>query len=153
MNVRFISDLHFEHKNIGIWRDKKDHDEWLIAQWNSVVSKRDLTWVLGDVAMRKEGIDLVSRLNGVKHLILGNHDVHALERYQKVFNKIHGFMKYKGFWLSHAPIHKKHLRGVKNIHGHTHAKEISNFWRRDYLCVCVEAVNGKPISLKALQTM
>lgn len=145
--VRFIADLHFDHPNIAVWRNIPDHDEWLIRQWNSVVKKRDLTWVLGDVSMGRDGIEQVKRLNGVKHLILGNHDTYPLSYYLKVFNKVHGFMKYKGFWLSHAPVEPLSLRGLKNIHGHTHAKIMLD---HDHFCVGVEALNGVPVSLDTL---
>lgn len=148
MNIRFISDLHFEHTNIGKWRGIENHDEWLIEQWNSVVKPQDLVWVLGDVAFRRKGLKKVKHLNGTKHLILGNHDTYPLKDYLEYFNKIHGFMKYKGFWLSHCPISAGHLRGLKNIHGHTHS---SNMFVADYVCVCVEAVNGKPITLEEIQ--
>ena len=118
MNIRFISDLHFNHKNIhkysGDLRGKvssvEEHDKWIINQWNSVVKPNDLIWVLGDVSFTKEGIKLVKKLRGNKHLILGNHDTFALDLYLEVFNKVHGFLRYKGFWLSHSPMHENQLR-------------------------------------------
>lgn len=153
--VRFISDLHlghnkiceFEGHNRNNCKTVEEHDEWIISQWNSVVTKRDLTWVLGDVAFNKEGLEKVKRLNGVKHLIFGNHDRESLEEYLKVFNKVHGFMKYKNFWLSHAPIHHGSLRNKMNIHGHLHSSEV-----RDprYYCVSVEKLQGKPKSIDDL---
>jgi len=153
-NVYFISDLHFGHRKIGGLRgDHKDseaHDNWLISSINSVVGKRDLLWVLGDVAFGKEHLHKVKLLNGVKHLILGNHDTYTLDLYKPYFNKIHGFLKYKGFWLSHAPIKDDSLRGRYNIHGHTHSYDLIN---DKHLCVCVEALNGLPISLKQLKSL
>lgn len=153
--IFFISDLHFGHKNIhnytghlrGNVQNVDEHDEWIIKQWNSVVSKSDLVWVLGDVSFSKRTLYKVGRLNGVKHLILGNHDEFPLSYYQKYFNKIHGFIKYKGYWLSHSPI--LDTRGLINIHGHTHKDEmVSNCGK--YFCVCVEALNGKPIELEKI---
>lgn len=41
-------------------------------------------------------------------------------------NKVYSLVKYKGFWLSHAPIHPEELRGCKNIHGHCHDAVISD---------------------------
>ena len=154
MKIRFISDLHIDHKNITKYSKErshltslKEHNEWLVEQWNSVVGKRDLVWVLGDVTFSKEGFKLLKKMKGQKHLILGNHDKFALELYQQYFNKIHGFMKYKGFWLSHAPIRETQLRGLKNIHGHIHG----NSTNENYFNVSVEALNGKPITLEEIR--
>jgi len=152
MNIRFISDLHFGHKKIREYsqgfrgEDNIEHNEWLVQQWNSVVSKQDVTWVLGDVAFNKHALNNMSRLNGIKHLILGNHDKYPIAEYQKFFNKIHGFMRFKGFWLSHAPI--RDLRGRYNIHGHTHGSKLVD---GNYVCVCVEALNGMPVTLEEIQ--
>lgn len=157
MTTRFIADLHFNHKKIhemsgpkrGDVTSMEEHDQWIIDQWNSVVTKHDVTWVLGDVSFTRSGIQLVKKLNGTKHLILGNHDTFALKHYNEVFNKIHGFMKYRGFWISHAPIASFELRGKVNIHGHTHGDQI--FHAPGYRCVSVESLNGKPIDFEELK--
>lgn len=153
--VRFISDLHLGHKNIcefeGVNRGNstniEDHDNWIINQWNSVVKKQDVVWVLGDVAFTRDGLSKIKQLNGTKHLILGNHDEFPLHEYINFFNKVHGFMKYKGHWLSHAPIHPQSLRGKKNIHGHMHSKSLDD---ARYKCVSVELLNGVPKTLAEL---
>jgi len=152
--TRFISDLHLGHKNIpkyagdlrGGGGSIEGHDKWIIKQWNSVVKKNDITWVLGDVAFTKEGLEKVSLLNGVKNLIIGNHDTFSLNTYNKYFNKIHGFMRYKDLWLSHPPI--EDTRGLYNVHGHTHSKEVHRHnSNKKYICVCVEAVYGYPMCI------
>lgn len=156
--VFFIGDLHFGHKNIvkyeGISRGNveslEEHDDWIISQWNSVVTKHDLVWVLGDVAFNKEGLKKVSLLNGSKHLILGNHDVFSVQSYLQYFNKIHGFMNYKGFWISHCPIHPDSLRGLVNIHGHTHSRYLPD---KRYFCVSVEQSNGVPVDFSQIESI
>jgi calcineurin-like phosphoesterase family protein len=90
------------------------------------------------------------KLNGVKHLILGNHDEFAIDEYFKVFNKVHGFVKYKGCWLSHAPIHPNSLRGKINIHGHMHSNALDD---SRYICVSVEKCNGIPITFDAIRAV
>ena len=52
-------------------------DEGLIQNWNRVVGKDDLVFHLGDFAFATNGRwkELIDRLNGHIHLILGNHDV------------------------------------------------------------------------------
>jgi len=152
MDIYFIADLHLGHENICTYEGHNrgnpesldQHDDWIMYQWNSVVRKQDLVWVLGDVAFSHEGLHKLKRMNGSKHLILGNHDTFTNKRYYEYFNKIHGFMKYKGMWLSHAPIHPGSLRNKKNIHGHTHANKPND---DRYICVSVEHLNGLPLNL------
>jgi len=146
--VYFISDLHLGHKSILKFspsrggQDCKTHAEWLVKQWNSVVTKRDLVWVLGDICFDNKFLPYLKKMNGSKHLILGNHDKFMLSEYAKYFNKIHGFIKYKGFWLSHSPIYAGELRNQMNIHGHVHNNSVPD---KRYINVCVEALNGVPI--------
>jgi len=158
--VFFLSDLHFFHKNIcnmhqghRVGTTSEEHDEWLIDVWNSKVKKRDLVKVLGDVCMggitNSERLSIIGKLNGTKHLVLGNHDCFAINEYTKYFSAVTGLTKYKGYWLSHCPIHEAELRGKKNIHGHTHsAVMLDSSGIRDsrYVNVCVEAsADGGPI--------
>lgn len=149
-----ISDLHLGHKNIVKFSPQRgcktieEHDAWIISQWNSIVTKKDVVIVLGDVALSKEGLTKVAQLNGTKHLVFGNHDKFALNDYLKYFGKVHGFYKKSGVWLSHAPIHPQSLRDLKNVHGHMHSNCIGGDKR--YICVSVEHLNGKPVELKTL---
>lgn len=51
--------------------------ETLIQRWNSVVKPEDEVWIVGDFSMKldaKKQAEVLRRLNGVKNLILGNHD-------------------------------------------------------------------------------
>ena len=83
MNIFLTSDLHFGHRNIiRIGKGRpfdsiQEHDEALIENWNSVVKPGDLVYVLGDLSIETTIDEIrkpLSRLNGAKHLILGNHD-------------------------------------------------------------------------------
>ena len=52
--VRFIADLHFGHRWMSEHRGFPDvftHDEFIVNQWNSVVNKKDVTYILGDITM------------------------------------------------------------------------------------------------------
>lgn len=155
--VFVIADLHLGHKSIltfsgeyrggGKLQTIDEHDQWIVSQWNSVVTKRDLVWVLGDVCFEKTKLPLLKKMNGNKHLILGNHDEFSIQEYQKYFNKVHGFLKYKDVWLSHAPICSNSLRGKLNIHGHTHNRTTGN---PAHICVSVEQLNGIPAEINRL---
>ncbi len=130
--VYFISDLHFGHRNIlnfaGTLREgtnSREHDEALIVKWNSLVNKRDKVFVLGDVIFPPADLSLMDEMNGRKVLIRGNHDDRfKTERYLEYFEEVYGILNYKGYWLTHAPIHPFELRGKKNIHGHVHHTHI-----------------------------
>lgn len=153
--VFMISDLHIGHVSILKFRrcnpewTLEDHDKWIVKQWNSVVKKRDTVYVLGDVCFDVEKMKLFLKMNGNKILILGNHDKFDLGVYQKYFSKIHAFRRYKGYWISHCPIHPQEMRGRKNIHGHLHDNYVlleDGSIDTNYFNVSVEKCNdGKPI--------
>lgn len=55
--VRFIADLHLSHENMAKRRgfsSKEEHDEHIITEWNKVVDKRDVTYILGDITRKKK---------------------------------------------------------------------------------------------------
>lgn len=151
----FIGDLHLGHRSIlgfaGNYRDgttTEEHDAILVKKWNSVVGVQDLVYVLGDVAFTEEALHInLPQMNGRKILVRGNHDVLPLKEYLRYFEDIQGFVKYKKYWLSHAPIHPTELRGRRNIHGHIHMNTIPD---EDYINVCVEMVEGFPQTLEQL---
>ena len=145
-NVWFTSDLHFGHKNIQKFRlevESSEHNEQrIILDWNNKVTKRDIVYVLGDAAFTMESVHLFKALNGTKILIRGNHDNLNTQVYLRYFKSVEGLLKYKEFWLSHAPIHPNELRGKVNLHGHVHYASIDdsryvnmsveNLWRLGY---------------------
>lgn len=166
--VYFISDLHLGHKRIlefsGKLRDGgtvDEHDQILITKWNSTVRKRDLVYVLGDVCMHKS-LDILGELQGRKVLIRGNHDTFSTKEYLEHFEEVYGIMKYKRFWLSHAPVHPDELRGCHNIHGHVHANSIKivaehnngfsySEYDRCYVNVCCEVNSSNPIPFEDIR--
>lgn len=77
----FTSDTHFGHANIishcaRPFGSVGEMDAALIANWNAAVQPSDEVWHLGDFAFRsaKPAAWYLSRLNGRKHLVHGNHD-------------------------------------------------------------------------------
>lgn len=154
--VFHVGDLHFGHKNIQKFRptvggilvaNELEHRETIIHLWNATVTKRDVVWLHGDVLFDVTLLHHLGRLNGNKNLILGNHDIQLKD--WKYFNKVCGFEKYKGSWLSHCPIHPAELRGKLNIHGHVHYATITTadgeIDKRYFNC-SLENTNGRPIA-------
>ena len=127
-NVWFCSDLHFGHKNIDKFRhfvDSEEHNrDLIISSWKTCVNKSDLVYVLGDACFTMETVGDFAELPGRKILIRGNHDLLDTQVYLKYFESVYGLLKYKEFWLSHAPIHPNELRGKVNLHGHVHYESI-----------------------------
>ncbi len=126
MGIYFIGCLHLGHRNIAIHRgfnDEVEHDEYLIKQWNKIVNKKDKVFILGDVTMEKTfSYYQLDRLNGIKHVVGGNHDMgnHTSEMLKYV-NKFSGVVDYKGYILTHVPIHPNEVHFYKaNIHAHIH---------------------------------
>jgi calcineurin-like phosphoesterase family protein len=134
----------------------EEHDEHIIAKWNSVVTKRDVTYILGDVTMEKSApYPLLDRMNGVKHIVLGNHDRRQdAKRLLQYAESIAGMIQYKGVMLTHCPIHPMELdyRFNKNIHGHIHEKVVLLNGSPDprYICVSCEQVDYTPKTLQEL---
>lgn len=156
-NVLFCSDLHFGHKNIGKFRHKFVADEEsnrgrIVDDWHKKVTKRDVVYVLGDACFTMETVDSFAQLPGKKVLIRGNHDLLDTQVYLKYFDGVYGLLKYKEFWLSHAPIHPDELRGKINLHGHVHFGTLSD---KRYFNCCPEnlwmLMNTSLISLEEVR--
>lgn len=81
----YISDTHIGHERMLTMQPRPfgsiaEHDEFIIAAWNSVVGDEDIVYHLGDFAFnlsrdaeRIRGV--FTRLMGRKYLVIGNHDV------------------------------------------------------------------------------
>lgn len=156
--VRYISDPHFHHRNMAIKRGFKDEcemNEHIVSEWNKVVSKRDVTYILGDITMEKSEYEILNRLNGIKKVILGNHDEpqHVPKLLQYVNNVASmKYLKDKEFGniiLTHAPIHPCELeyRYNINIHGHVHENTLDD---KRYINVSAEVIDYKPKLLSEL---
>lgn len=152
------SDLHLNHagilKTCRKFNSIEEHNEYIIKQYNSVVEKDDLVYILGDCLWSPvtKGADLIKRLNGRKILITGNHDRGTIGEYKKM-----GFIDVKdspiyyssSIILSHEPAFEAFCNPyVYNIYGHLHQAivDLPNF-----INVNTELYDYKPISLKELQ--
>ncbi len=91
----FIADQHYGHKRIIELANRpfasvEEMDESMIANHNRHVAKNDTVWMLGDFAFA-DHMPYLSRLNGNKHLVRGNHD-HS--------NRVKKAVGQPGGWLS-----------------------------------------------------
>jgi len=101
------------------------HDEYLIQQWNKVVSKKDTIYILGDLTMNSDKhYHLLDELYGEKIIVLGNHDIISKKNILKLLKYVKGIggaVEYKGYMLTHVPIHPMEAVQYRgNIHAHIH---------------------------------
>tara|TARA_R110000764_G_scaffold225606_2_gene315134 strand:- start:626 stop:1108 length:483 start_codon:yes stop_codon:yes gene_type:complete len=145
--IYVISDLHFGHINMARHRGfetVEKHDQFIIDQWNKVVTKRDTVWILGDITMEKKaGYYLLDQLKGFKRVVLGNHDRHQdVPTLLEYVDSVCGMAKVKGFILTHCPVHPSELNRFKlNVHGHVHENSLVD---PRYINVSCENVNYTP---------
>jgi calcineurin-like phosphoesterase family protein len=126
-------------------------DEEMVRRWNEVVNPYDKVYHLGDVVINKKHLPTLSRLNGKKRLIRGNHDIFPTKIYGQYFDEIYGVRVLSDMILSHIPLHRECItdRFATNVHGHVHANEMMLGSEPDprYLPVCVEHTDYRPLSL------
>lgn len=159
--VFFASDLHHGHKAITKYRNQfsstEEHDEIIADNILSTCGRRDTLWLLGDLFFTQDSLQYFDRYVdniGQVNIILGNHCTDNSERQRAMryaasrCNKIGGLFNYKGFWLSHAPIHPDELRDKLNIHGHMHRLTIDD---PRYFSVCLEQIDYKPIHINEIK--
>lgn len=181
-NIWVISDTHFNHSNIIKYCNRpfsspNEMNDILVDKWNANVKEGDKVYHLGDVYMgggfSREYTDyLLSRLNGRKRLVLGNHDNGKDQILQKHFEKIDVWRMFPefGLLLTHVPVHESSLtrgsdhgpvkdltdvltdRGepklMRNVHGHIHDKPAPS---KNHLCVCVEHTNYAPVNIEDIR--
>ncbi|MEK3912746.1 metallophosphoesterase [Paenibacillus sp. FSL H7-0331] len=160
-NVHVISDHHFGHTNIidfesRPFRDADEMTETMIEKWNAVVTKDDKVIHLGDFSFlnKDKTASIVSRLNGYKTLILGNHDRGRSRSWwlDAGFDEVsENPIVYNGFYfLSHEPMYmNKHMPYV-NVHGHIHGQKYEG---KQYINVSVELWDYTPISFEQIKAM
>ena len=170
--VFLVSDTHFGHSGVchftnkdgskmRPWTDPDEMDEEMVKRWNETVRPNDKVYHCGDVVINRKALKIMSRLNGDKILIRGNHDIFRDDEYRMYFRELRAYHVMNGMILSHIPIHTESLgRFGTNIHGHLHAnrvrKEVETLHEfgvrgsRHYIdvryhCVCVEQTDYRPI--------
>ncbi len=138
----FISDTHFGHTNIIKYSSRpfssvEEMNEKMIENWNGLVKPEDEVFHMGDFAFLtyQKLKTVVRRLNGRKHLILGNHDQEITKFQQELldcrvspglFTSIQHYREVKAggemiclFHYGQRVWNKSH-RGSIQLYGHSH---------------------------------
>ena len=132
--IHFTGDTHFGDPRV-LRLDKcpfsnmMEHDEALIRNWNETVGSDDDVWHLGDFILAKAGecTELLARLNGRKHLIIGNNDPTTTTNSPAWASVQHyAELRHEGrhLILCHYAFRTWNQMGKKsiNLHGHSHGK-------------------------------
>ena len=133
------SDLHFNHDREFIWKVRgfnsvEEMNETIVKNFNAEITPEDTLYLLGDSMLGRDmnaGLALLRRLNGKKHLLIGNHDTEkriAAYLASGIFEDVHMNYRLKKedriYLLTHYPtlVANDGFNNVINIHGHTHDK-------------------------------
>lgn len=139
--IYYISDTHLGDLRVfdkcsRPFSGLEDLEREIITKWNKKVRKEDVVYVLGDIAEDNytKAIEIFKILNGVKHLVVGNHDLKMLPFIEesKIFESIN-FMKLindngRKVFLCHYPVMDwmEFSRGGYHVYGHIHNKTGKN---------------------------
>lgn len=153
--LRFVNDQghrvrgQFSHPDkVGEEKALEEMHEYMIGRWNDVVKYNDYVYHLGDVTFNygRPFNALMSRLNGRKRLIVGNHDKLKGTSLMNWFEKVEywkGFQEHD-FACTHVP----HLLPVRkcrfNVHAHTHQNFMDELY---YINVCSDVRDHTPVHL------
>lgn len=168
--IFFTSDWHLGHEKAleydkRPFRDMTHMNEILIVRYNSTVPKNGVCYFLGDMGNRPEDIrKVISRLNGTKVLIIGNHDKGIVTMYNCGFDVV----LYSGSFyigdnlitMSHCPLLSvfredcsKMKRPDENWHGESREKHRRHALKDDgqfHLHGHIHSRKDKPQSQKIL---
>ena len=164
----FTSDQHFGHFNIirlshRPFVSADEMDEAMVAKWNAKVNAADTIYVLGDLFFRSANVEpILNRLNGRKHLVLGNHD-HSWTGKVRLGDYFESVQMMKEIDLGCAPATLCHYpmlsypqarRGYM-IYGHIHNNTGDDYWplimRRPRMLNAGVDVNGfEPVTFEEL---
>lgn len=156
-NIWFTSDPHFDHQNIlkhcpdRTYTNAKQMNSNLIRNYNELVNPEDEVWILGDFRPFDGSSNIqtlrniTTRLNGNKHLIVGNHDEKpALTYVDAGFVSVHTWFKVEEFNLIHDPAACICVPDEKWLYGHLHQNVIEG---DNILNVGVDRWDMKPVSI------
>lgn len=158
--IYFTSDTHFADRRVLLidrrpFASLKAHDEALIGFWNQTVGPDDEIWHLGDFTRGGPtgyAGQLLSALNGRKHLIIGNNDDEetvSAQGWTSVQHYAELTTEGRLFILCHYPFRTWNQIGKKsvNLHGHSHGKLTPMTRQYD---VGVDVWNFRPVTLETI---
>jgi calcineurin-like phosphoesterase family protein len=115
--IFFTADMHIGHANVikfdeRPFRDLNHMHETLIIRYNATVPSDGICYFLGDIGVTQNSVvkNIITRLNGTKVLILGNHDKNTYSMYNAGFDVVLNagifYIGNKRISMSHCPLPK-----------------------------------------------
>jgi calcineurin-like phosphoesterase family protein len=158
MTTWFTSDHHFGHENIiklckRPFTSLHEMNEVMTQRWNERVQPADIVYHLGDFAF-KDHARYLDRLNGTKHLILGNHDHKGVRSAGNRWASVNDMLTLKGLVpivLCHYSLrvwNKAHY-GALHFYGHSHGSLPGD---SQCLDVGVDCWDFRPVTLEEILT-
>ena len=140
--IYYTGDLHLGHANVirlcgRPFQTVEEMDEVLIENWNRRVGAKDSVYILGDLIFRAVQPPEVylRRLNGKKHLVIGNHDRDWFRRPEagSYLESVHNMLFLsdgdRKCTLCHYPMMAwPHQRKSYMVFGHIHHDMNVEFW-------------------------
>jgi calcineurin-like phosphoesterase family protein len=155
--IFFTSDTHFgDHRVLNISRrpfgSVAEMDAAMVERWNALVTSEDEVWHLGDFARSAQlAGEMFAKLNGRKHLIIGNNDPQAILCLDWASARHYAEIEEGGvrLVLCHYPFRTWNGigRGAVNLHGHSHGR-LKPFTRQ--FDVGVDVREFRPVKLESL---
>lgn len=159
----FIADTHFGDENVINYENRpfkniSEMDNAIIKNWNSVVSNEDRIFVLGDFSFYdiNKTKEIGKALNGIKILVLGNHDTYSIDDYIECsFEEVIQYpIILDEFWmLSHEPLYINKNMPYANIYGHVHGNIIYRDYSSQSFCASIERIEYTPIEFEKIKTL
>lgn len=182
--IYFTSDWHIGHENVLRFDNRpfnslKHMHETLVYNYNQIVKPSDICYFLGDIAFKnnEESQSIISKLNGTKILIRGNHDPGVNSCYDMGFDVVlHGANIQLGktkITMLHCPLmgvpreltedgsswHNEHKfsqfsmpdYGQYHVHGHCHFERKDRIRDRQFE-VGVRANRYEPVSMSEIES-
>jgi calcineurin-like phosphoesterase family protein len=166
IELYFLSDPHFDHdacvhvfkrhdgsplRDFPTTQAMNDH---IIDRINAVVTPQSHLYIMGDVAIKRKGLEQLARINCKNlRLLCGNHDIFKTKEYFKYFEEIKAMRVIDNILFTHVPVHPMCMeRFSLNVHGHLHhqLQEVGE----KYLSVSVEMLpDYTPRSLSEIKAL
>lgn len=158
-NTWFTSDLHLGHANIIKYSNRpfsgiQEMDDKIISNWNERINQYDHVWFLGDFCFSnlEQGQKYLDRLNGIKHLIKGNHDKTGVQLNGWASIDDMKEIKVNGQWITLCHyamrVWNRCHKGSIQLYGHSHGNMPGNSQQID---VGVDVWNYYPITLDEIK--
>lgn len=155
-NIQFTSDTHFDseralHLSKRPFTSTQHMNECIINNQNSVITKNDIVYHLGDFG----NFDYIKYLNGkIKYFIAGNYDkdiktkLYSFNNCYLLKNEYNLVFDNFIFSLIHEPSNiKSNIKDVFYLFGHIHKLQMI---KRNGLNVGIDCHNYTPISLETV---